>query len=145
MLGEQRDCERNLEAAEAELARIDDGDVAGDYLTTTEIDRLAGSCYLALDVADEAERHLRRAATALADKQKSQTIVLGNLSLTYIRQGELEAAVGALHQSIDGLERTRGGGGLNLAFAAGQALTPWRQQHAVQEVNDRLFALMVTG
>ncbi|QFU91619.1 hypothetical protein [Amycolatopsis sp. YIM 10] len=71
--------------------------------------------------------------------------ILGNLALACIRQGELASAVDALHQTIDALEDTRGAGGLNLAFSAGQELRQWRHHTSVQELNDRLFDLMAAG
>lgn len=145
MLGERTGCDRALDAALGELERGDESDVAGEYLTQSEIDRMAGSCYLFLDLPKRAETTLRGVAQTLATKKKSQSIVLGNLSLACIRQGNLDAGVDALHQAIDALETARGGGGLNVAFTAGQALGPWRQEQPVHEVNDRLFALMTTS
>ncbi|MGA6168583.1 helix-turn-helix transcriptional regulator [Amycolatopsis magusensis] len=145
MLGNRRDCEKSLDAAVEQLDQVGDADPAGDYLSSTEVERLSGSCYLFLDLPKQAEGALRKAAHQLANKRKSQAIVLGNLSLAYIRQGELTGAVEALHQTIDALEGTRGGGGLNLAFSAGRELREWRHEQSVQELNDRLFDLMVVS
>jgi hypothetical protein len=47
-----------------------------------------------------------------------------------------------MHRTIDAVELTRGGGGLNLAFAAGRELRQWRQEPWVHDINDRLLALM---
>jgi hypothetical protein len=68
--------------------------------------------------------------------------VLGNLALAHIRQGSREAAVARLHQAIDVTERNRGGGGLNVIFGAGRELRRWRQSNEVQDVYDRILALM---
>ncbi|MEU5428359.1 hypothetical protein AB0H73_22605 [Streptomyces olivoreticuli] len=68
--------------------------------------------------------------------------MLGNLTLALIRQREVEAAVEALGQAIEELEETRGGGGMNLVFGAARELRPWRQEPGVQDVHDRLLALM---
>ncbi|RAY10670.1 hypothetical protein DPM19_33995 [Actinomadura craniellae] len=76
------------------------------------------------------------------ERKKSDAIVLANLGLAYIRQRKLDEAVGSLHEAIDVLEATRGGGGLNLAFAAGRELRPWQRERTVQEINDRLLGLM---
>jgi 2-phospho-L-lactate guanylyltransferase (CobY/MobA/RfbA family) len=75
-------------------------------------------------------------------EQKVSGIVLGNLSLAYMRQGKLEEATATAHQAIDVVECTRGGGGLNVVFAAGRELRPWRAEAKVQEVHDRLLGLM---
>jgi hypothetical protein len=45
-------------------------------------------------------------------------------------------------EAIDLIEDTRGGGGMSVVFSAGRELYPWRAEPAVQEVNDRLLALM---
>jgi hypothetical protein len=70
--------------------------------------------------------------------------VLGNLTLAYIRQNEIDAAVATLTEAIAELEETRGGGGLNLVFRAARELRSWRQEQIVADVHDRLFALMAT-
>jgi hypothetical protein len=43
------------------------------------------------------------------------------------------------------VEQARGGGGLNVAFTAARELRPWRNERVVQEVNDRLLALMTAA
>ncbi|WP_027929190.1 helix-turn-helix domain-containing protein [Amycolatopsis thermoflava] len=142
MLRERRACETALGAAQEQLDLVGEADTAGEYFSSPEIDRMAGSCYLFLGLAERAEVPLLRAARTLATRKKLQAIVLGNLSLARLRQGEIDGAVQALHGAIDALQTTRGGGGLNVAFAAGKELRPWRQHGAVQEVGERLFALM---
>lgn len=47
-----------------------------------------------------------------------------------------------MHRAIDAVELTRGGGGLNLVFTAGRELLEWRDEGWVQDINDRLLALM---
>jgi hypothetical protein len=76
----------------------------------------------------------RRAALFLAGA--------GNLAIAHIRQGSRDAAVTRLHQAIDVTERNRGGGGLNVIFGAGRELRAWRQSGEVQDVYDRIMALM---
>lgn len=70
--------------------------------------------------------------------------MLGNLALTHIRERNLDEATAALHEAIDAVTVTRGGGGLNVVFQAGRELRPWRQVRAVQDVYDRLLSLMTT-
>lgn len=59
-----------------------------------------------------------------------------------IRQGKLDEAEATMYRTIEAVELTRGGGGLNLAFAAGRELRPSGHAPWVQDVNDRLLALM---
>jgi len=51
--------------------------VAAEYYTISEFNRLAGSCYLFLDLPGRAEPILRTTARLLASKKKSQAIALG--------------------------------------------------------------------
>jgi hypothetical protein len=97
---------------------------------------------LALDFPERAEPILRMTSRALAAKKKSQAIALGNLTLAFIRQGKLDEAAATMHRTIDAVELTRGGGGLNLAFSAGRELRQWRSEPWALEINDRLLALM---
>jgi hypothetical protein len=142
MLGDRNSCERALGQAEDRLTRIDDTDIAGEYLSASDVRRMSGSCYLFLRLPSKAEAILEGAAKALARKRKAQSIVLGNLSLAYIRQYKLDEAATSLHSAIDALEVSRGGGGLTIAFTAGRELRQWRNEPAVNDVNDRLLALV---
>jgi tetratricopeptide (TPR) repeat protein len=144
MLGEAKDCERALGDAQEELEKSDSMDAAADLISSTQFGRLAGSCYLSLGRYRRAQHLLETTAAALQDRRKSRAIVLGNLTLAYIRQGDVDAAVTTLTEAITELEQTRGGGGLNVVFSAARELRPWRQEPIVADVHDRLFALMAT-
>lgn len=145
MLGQQRDCERALSRAEQHFSQIGRDDVALELFSPSQSGRLAGSCYLFLGLADRAQPILELTANQLQDRSKSQAIVLGNLSLAYLRQGKLDEAAAGLHQAIDIVELTWGGGGLNIVFGACRELKPWRQVSAVQDVYDRVLALMAAA
>jgi hypothetical protein len=54
----------------------------------------------------------------------------------------LDEATATLHEAIDAMEETRGAGGLTVVFGAVREMYSWRQLPAVQDVNDRLPALM---
>ncbi|MCW3843946.1 hypothetical protein ONA70_28035 [Micromonospora yasonensis] len=82
---------------------------------------------------------LEKARQLIAARRKSTAVVLGNLALASILHRDVDAATSYLHQTIEVLERTRAGGGLNLAFVAARQLRPWRDQPSVQDVNDRLL------
>ncbi|MFD5572974.1 helix-turn-helix transcriptional regulator [Streptomyces cadmiisoli] len=142
MTGNLNECEAALRKAEAQFDRVHPDDVAAPFYTANEYNRLAGSCYLFLDLPERAEPILRMTSRALASKKKSQAIALGNLTLALIRQGKLDEAAATMHRTIDAVELTRGGGGLNLAFSAGRELRQWRTEPWAQEINDRLLALM---
>ncbi|MFE0177991.1 helix-turn-helix transcriptional regulator [Streptomyces sp. NPDC059002] len=141
-LGEARDCEHALVDAEKHLERSHDTDAAHELFSPTHISRLAGSCYLSLGDFRRAERLLAQTADELHDRRKSRAIVLGNLALARIRQGELDAALVAFSTAVNELHSTRGGGGMNVVFRAARELRPWRNELTVQEAQDQLMALM---
>lgn len=141
MSGDRWPCEKALSAAENHVSEVSVADMAAEYYSINEYNRLAGSCYLSLDLPGLAQPALEAATKSLAGR-KSQAIALGNLTLALIRQDKLDEAAERMHRTIDAVELTRGGGGLNLAFAAGQEMRPWRNEPWAQEINDRLLALM---
>nr|CEL14301.1 Putative C1 regulatory protein [Kibdelosporangium sp. MJ126-NF4] len=144
MLGNRRDCEAALSQAETQFATASTYDVAGFLFSSSQFNRMAGSCYLFLGLHQRAQAVLETTASSMKQR-KSRAIVLGNLSLARLRLGELHGATDALHEAIDVVEQTRGGGGLNVVFDAGRELRPWRSEQVVDEVYDRLLSLMTTA
>jgi transcriptional regulator with XRE-family HTH domain len=142
MLGDASSCVQALGNAEERFERIGADDPAGVLFSPSQHGRLAGSCFLFLDRPDKAEPILDAARQLLKDQKKSTAIVLGNLALAGIRQRSVDGAVVRLHEAIDVVEVSRGGGGLNIIFTAARELRPWRNERVVQEVNDRLLGLM---
>ncbi|MER7399688.1 helix-turn-helix transcriptional regulator [Streptomyces sp. NPDC000151] len=141
-LGEKCACERALAGAERHLEQADSTDAAYDLLSPTHFGRMAGSCYLTLGDHPRAQRFLEDTAAELRDRRKSRAIVLGNLTLSRIREGRLDAALAGFTEAVTELHGTRGGGGMNIVFRAARELRPWRSEPAVQEAQDRLMALM---
>lgn len=141
-LGEARECERALASAERHLEQANGTDSAHDLLSPTHFGRMAGSCYLTLGNYGRAQQLLDETAAALQDRRKSRSIVVGNLALSWIRQGQLDAALAAFNNAVNGLHGTRGGGGMNIVFRAARELRTWRNEPAVQDAQDRLMALM---
>jgi hypothetical protein len=142
MIGDAGSCVAALGAAETHFTGICPDDPAGVLFCPSHHSRLAGSCWLSLGMPNKAEAALDTAHQLIAKQRKSTAVVLGNLALASIRQRNIDTAAAHLHQAISVVERTRGGGGLNLVFAAARELRPWRNDPAVQEVNDRLLTLM---
>lgn len=145
MLGQRRPCEQALSRAEVQFDRIDPTDAAIDLYSPTQFGRLAGSCYLFLKDAKRAQPILEETAQSLTDRSKSRAIVLGNLTLAAIRQGNPDEAAVRLHEAIDVIELTWGGGGLNIVFGAGRELRQWRSLPVVHDVYDRLLGLMAAA
>lgn len=145
MLGHQRACEQALTSAADQFERIGEADVAIDLYSPTQFGRLAGSCYLFLKDAKRAQLILEETAQSSRDRSKSHAIVLGNLTLACIRQQNLDEAAARLHEAIDVIELTWGGGGLNVVFGAGRELRQWRSLPVVHDVYDRLLGLMAAA
>jgi len=145
MLGERRSCEHALGAAESQFAQVQAADPAYSLYCPDQFGRLKGSCYLFLGDPGKAQPILESTARSLHERQKSRAIVLGNLALAHIRQRDLDPAVAVLHQAVDVVELTRGGGALNVLFTAGRELRPWQQEPIVQAVYDRLLALVAAA
>lgn len=141
MRGLTQSCEEALSAADTCFGKIDGTDEAAPLFSPTDLSRMAGSCYLHLDDAPKAAIFLADTLRG-AGQTKAAAVAAANLALAYTRQSKIDEAVDSLHQAIDIVDTTRGGGGLNVAFTAGRALNPWRDSTAVQHVHDRLLALM---
>jgi tetratricopeptide (TPR) repeat protein len=142
MLGQRKECEIALGAAEAHLDAMKPADPAYSLFSSDRLGRVRGSCYLALGDGAKAGPILEGTARGLQGRHKSKAIVLGNLALAHIRQHDVEQAAAVLHRAIDLLEVSRGGGGLNVVFTAVRQLRPWRDEPFTQDVNERLLTLM---
>lgn len=117
-------------------------DPAYGLFSSDRLGRVRGSCYLALGDNAKAGSILESTASRLHGRHKSKAIILGNLALAHVRQRDIQQAVTVLHRAIDLLEVSRGGGGLTVVSAAVRELRPWRHEPVVQDVNERLLALM---
>ena len=137
MLGDRRQCEAALGAAEAHLQAMETTDPAHGLLSADRLGRIQGACYLALGDSAKAGSILESTARRLQGRHKSKAIILGNLALAHVRQRDVEQAATVLHRAIDLLEVSRGGGGLNLVSAAVRELHPWRDKPVVQDVHER--------
>jgi tetratricopeptide (TPR) repeat protein len=142
MLGGRRDCEAAVGAAEAHLQAMQAADPAHALLSSDRLGRMQGSCYLTLGDSAKAGSILESTARRLQGRHKSKAIILGNLALAHVRQRDVEQATTVLHRAIDLLEVSRGGGGLNVVSTAVRELHPWHQESVVQDVHERLLALM---
>jgi hypothetical protein len=145
MIGDVISCEHALQDADAQFSRVSPADAAIALFSPGTFGRMAGSCYLFLDDARRAHDFLDETAAVLQDHSKSQAIVLGNLALASIRLGNLEEAATRLHDAIDVIEVSWGGGGLNIVFKAGRELRSWQTDPAVRDVHDRLLGLMTAA
>jgi tetratricopeptide (TPR) repeat protein len=144
MLGHGPLCDEALALGEEQIRNAGFTDPGADLVSANHVARLAGSCYLSLGRYRQAEEALASLQTSPGIGSKSMAIVLGNLALAQLSQRRLDDAVGTVHQAIDLLEQTRGGGGLNVVFRAVRAMKPWRDTTTVADLQDRMYLLMGT-
>ncbi|MGI5151958.1 helix-turn-helix transcriptional regulator [Plantactinospora sp. CA-294935] len=142
MVGERSACHHALGQAGDRIDSVDTTDPAHRLVTAGQFDRVVGSCYLALGDPRKAQPVLEATSSVLRTREKSRSIVLGNLALAHIRQRHVAEATAVLHEAIDVVERTRAGGGLNVLFRASRELHRWRNRHEVYQVTDRILSLI---
>jgi hypothetical protein len=145
MLRHADDCDRSLREADGHVEKITPDDTAHDLFAPTDPGRLAGSCHLSLGRHERAEAALADTAGQMRNTSKSRAIVVSNLALARLQHRDVDGAVVALHQAIDVLEVTWGGGGLAVAFSAARQLKPWAHTPQVSNVQERLLSLMAAS
>ncbi|MER0243317.1 transcriptional regulator [Streptomyces sp. HSW2009] len=144
MLKQQRDCENCLADAEKCLEVAKEDDPGRSMASPGQFNRMAGSCFLYLDDACRAEKKLEATVAEVRSGSKTHAIVLGNLALAQLRQGNVDEAIHTVGEAISVVAGHRGGGGLNLIFRAGRELQAWNTLSGVRETNDRLFGLIAS-
>jgi len=142
MLGERHPCEKALGDGESRYSNVRTTDPAIRYYSPDQIGQMRGSCYLFLHDPKRAQPILEATARSLDRKQKLKAIVLGNLALAHIRMVDIDGAVTVLHEAVNLVQITRGGGGLNILFTANRELHTWQEEPFVREVRDRIIDLV---
>jgi transcriptional regulator with XRE-family HTH domain len=74
MTGDVSGCEDALRKAETQFDKVTPDDMAAEYYTVNEFKRLAGSCYLFLDLPDRAQPILEETVRALATKKSASSM-----------------------------------------------------------------------
>jgi transcriptional regulator with XRE-family HTH domain len=142
MMGRKIECEQALSRADGVHCSIYDSEVILGIDFVAEYNRLAGSCYLFLGQQRRAQEILEEVSGMVGKKPKTDAIVMGNLSLTQIRQHKFEEGAYILNKAIDCVEKARGGAGLNIVFNACRELKPYRNSAVLRDVYDRVLELM---
>jgi hypothetical protein len=142
LVGEERKARLLLERADFHLSKVTADDPMFGIFGREQLGGFVGACSLRLNNFTGAEAALQDSARRLgADKEKHQSVILGDLSTAFVLQDDPEQACAVLHQVIDLVELTGSAAGKRRAFAAGRQLTRWRDEAFVQDVQDRLLAL----
>ena len=135
-LGDERGALRALDAAYAQLGRVQASDPARAAFKAEQLEGFRGAYLLRLGRLEDAAAALAGAARALSagDKPKHRAVVLADLATVRARQRQPEAACSLLREVIELVGETGAGIGVQrLRLAAGE-LRPWADLPCVQEV-----------
>lgn len=121
LLGRATECERALTTARSALAAISADDPAPGACTAHTYQRLSGAAYLALGRHAEARAALTEAAEH-HEPGKILALVLGQLALACLGDGDTGAALRHVRTAIELAELTQSVGALAVAFRAGREI-----------------------
>jgi hypothetical protein len=142
LLREERQFKLALDRAGAHFNRVTPDDPVLGVYCEEQLGGFEGVCNLYIGEFEGARRALERTAGRLGvGKEKSKSVVLGDLATALIRQGEPEEGCAALHRAIDLVALTQDAAGRRRAFGAAIELRRWRNEPFVHELQDRLLAL----
>ena len=145
LLGHAAECDRALTTARGAMAAISPYDPAPGVCPPRTYQRLAGSAYLALGRHTEARVALTEAAIRY-EPGKVLAVVLGQLALACLGEGDTDAALRHVHTAIELAEASQSVGALAVAFRAGREVVrvsePARPE--TREIVDRLLTVLAT-
>lgn len=121
LLGRAAECDRALTAAHGAMAAISADDPAPGVCTPRTYQRLSGAAYLALGRHAEARAALTEAAER-HEPGKILALVLGQLALACLGEGDTGAALRYVRTAIELAELTQSVGALAVAFRAGREI-----------------------
>jgi tetratricopeptide (TPR) repeat protein len=121
LLGHAAECDRALTTARGALAAISADDPAPGVCQPRTYQRLAGAAHLALGRHTEARAALTEAATRY-EPGKILALVLGQLALACLGEGDTGAALRHTRTAIELAEVTHSVGAMAVAFRAGREI-----------------------
>ncbi|WP_228561285.1 hypothetical protein, partial [Catenulispora pinisilvae] len=145
ILGNAAECDRALTTARGAMAAISADDPAPGVCQPRTYQRLSGAAYLALGRYTEARAALTLAA-ARYEPGKKLALVLAQLALACLGEGDTAVAQSHLWTAIDLAEMTQSSGALAVAFRAGREIV--RASGGTAEalaIVDRLLTVLATG
>jgi hypothetical protein len=136
--GDERASLRTLDLARVHLA----GDTFPRSFDGARLDGFEGVCHLWLGRLGVAGAELRRSVDALDGTRDGvqKSIVLADLSLAHVRQGDPETACHVLADCAELVARTRGRVAGQRLHRVRRELQPWRAERFVEELDDRMLA-----
>jgi transcriptional regulator with XRE-family HTH domain len=142
LLGQAAECDHALATARGAMAAIDADDPAPGACPPRTYQRLSGAAHLALGRHAEARAALTEAA-ARHEPGKALALVLGQLALACLGEGDTDAALRHLRPAIELADATRSPAALAVASRAGRELmqVSGAAHTEALEIVDRLLAI----
>ena len=143
LLGHAAEADRALTTARGAMAAISPDDPAPGVCLPRTYQRLAGSAYLALGRHTEARIALTEAAIRY-EPGKVLALVLGQLALACLGEGDRDAAVRHVRTAIELAEASQSVGAIAVAFRAGREIVRGADgaQPEAREIVDKLLMVL---
>lgn len=139
-LRKKHDCLKALEEAERVIDFADGGEDA--YWTGFERPALAGYkgiCYMRLHMPEEARKVLQQSLQSFAPSPtRRKSIVLSDLAMTYVQQGEVEEACRIASDSLMVAVQSKSARAIQRLRELQNCLSPWNDQIAVKRFQEQL-------
>jgi DNA-binding SARP family transcriptional activator len=102
-----------------------------------------GSCYMALDQPENAQKYLQQALeeirpTSLINAKHRQSVLFGDLAIAYVRQNRLDEACKLAEKVITIVAQSRSPLVLKRILKLRTSLEPWKTTSAVQSLDDQI-------
>jgi transcriptional regulator with XRE-family HTH domain len=143
LLGHAAEADRALTTARGAMAAISPDDPAPSACSPRTYQRLAGSAYLALGRHAEARVALTEAAIRY-EPGKVLALVLGQLALACLGEGDRDAAVHHMRTAIELAEASQSAAAIAVALRAGREIVRSADgvQPEVREIVDKLLMVL---
>jgi ATP/maltotriose-dependent transcriptional regulator MalT len=136
---------RTLRLSRAHLALSYDGDPTEGSFSQARLRGFEGICHVRLGLVSDGDQQLQQAAAGLDEARDSvqKSIIMADLALARIRNGDPETASEVLRQSIDLVAATRGRVGTQRIYHVRRELDRWHGEPFVAELDRHLLASLL--
>jgi transcriptional regulator with XRE-family HTH domain len=136
---------RTLHLSRAHQALNHEGDPTEGSFSQARLRGFEGICHVRLGLVSDGEQELQQAATDLDETRDSvqKSIIMADLALARLRNGDPEAASETLRQSIDLVATTRGRVGTQRIYHVRRELDRWHREPFVTELDRHLLASLL--
>lgn len=143
--GDRQTSMRSLRLSRSHLALNHEGDPGEGSFSQARLYGFEGICHLRLGLTRDGEQELQQAVVGLDATRDSvqKSIILADLALARIRNGDPETAAEALRRSIDLVAVTRGRVGTQRIYHVRRQLDRWHGEPFVTELDRHLLASLL--